>query len=110
MRADLAREEQTVHVLLLNWNGWRDTIECLESVLRLEWPELRVIVCDNGSTDGSEARIAEWARGALDAPVPTHPALAALVTPPVRKPIPMVRYDRAAAERGGDPEIGRAHV
>jgi len=103
MRADLAREEQTVHVLLLNWNGWRDTIECLESVLRLEWPELRVIVCDNGSTDGSEARIAEWARGALDAPVSTHPALAALVTPPVRKPIPMVRYDRAAAERGGDP-------
>lgn len=50
-----------VAVILVNWNGWRDTLECLESLLELTWPDLRVIVCDNGSTDDSLQRIAAWA-------------------------------------------------
>ena len=27
-----------VYVLILNYNGWRDTIECLESVFRNDYP------------------------------------------------------------------------
>lgn len=51
------------YILLLNWNGWKDTIECLESLLRLDYPEYRIIVCDNGSKDGSLQRIKSWADG-----------------------------------------------
>jgi len=46
-----------VFILLLNWNGWRDTIECLKSLENLDYPNSRVIVLDNGSTDGSVERI-----------------------------------------------------
>jgi hypothetical protein len=47
-----------VYIILLNWKGWRDTIECLESVFRLYYAAFRVIVCDNASEDNSLDRIA----------------------------------------------------
>jgi len=52
-----------VYVVIVNWNGWRDTIECLESVFHIDYPRYRVIVCDNGSEDGSADRIKGWAQG-----------------------------------------------
>lgn len=45
--------------VVVNWNGWRDTIGCLESLLAQD-VALRVVVCDNGSGDGSSERIADW--------------------------------------------------
>jgi GT2 family glycosyltransferase len=42
-----------VFIIILNWNGLRDTLECLESVKRLEYSAKTVVVVDNGSTDGS---------------------------------------------------------
>jgi GT2 family glycosyltransferase len=50
-----------VYVILVNWNSWGDTLECLESLLRLEYPEFRIVVCDNGSSDDSLDRIKTWA-------------------------------------------------
>jgi GT2 family glycosyltransferase len=38
-----------VYIILLNYNGWADTIECLESVLRNDYPNYQVIVVDNNS-------------------------------------------------------------
>ncbi|OGB89974.1 hypothetical protein A2625_00200 [candidate division WOR-1 bacterium RIFCSPHIGHO2_01_FULL_53_15] len=49
-----------VYIIVLNWNGWRDTIECLESVLKLSYQNFSVVIVDNGSTDGSAAKIKEW--------------------------------------------------
>lgn len=46
-----------VTVVVLNWNGLRDTLECLESLSHLDYPRYRVVVVDNGSTDGSPAAI-----------------------------------------------------
>lgn len=40
-------------IVLLNWNGWRDTLACLESLGGLEGDDFYVIVVDNASTDGS---------------------------------------------------------
>jgi hypothetical protein len=77
-------------VIILNWNGWRDTIECPESVLRSDYGSFRVIVCDNDSGDHSLDRIAEWARGDL-ASVCSNPELQHLTTPPRPKPIPFLR-------------------
>jgi GT2 family glycosyltransferase len=45
-----------VWVIILNWNGWRDTLACLDSLKRLDAPH-RVLVVDNGSTDESLARL-----------------------------------------------------
>jgi GT2 family glycosyltransferase len=75
-----------VFVVLLNWNGWRDTIECLESVFRLDYPDFAVIVCDNASSDGSTAQIERWARGEIAAGC-ANPELRHFVDPPVKKPI-----------------------
>ena len=45
----------SVYVLILNWNGVMMTTECVESVLKSDYPEFRIVVIDNGSTDGSIA-------------------------------------------------------
>ena len=39
-----------IAVIILNWNGWDYTIPCVNSCLRANYPALRVIVVDNGST------------------------------------------------------------
>ena len=60
----------SVCVILLNHNGWADTIECLESLFRCDYPNFKVIVCDNGSTDESFALLTAWAEGRLDCWIP----------------------------------------
>ncbi|MEJ2557919.1 MAG: glycosyltransferase family 2 protein [Anaerolineae bacterium] len=46
-------------VIVLNWNGGRDTLDCLASLRRLDYPCCEVVVVDNGSTDGSTQAIRE---------------------------------------------------
>lgn len=43
-----------VTIIILNWNGHQDTIACVESCLKLTYPAFRILIVDNGSTDGSE--------------------------------------------------------
>ena len=71
-----------VYAIILNWHGWADTLDCLDSVLRSDYSELRVVVCDNGSTDDSLERIRA---GAAD-----------------RRLGRVAEYSRAEAEAGGD--------
>jgi GT2 family glycosyltransferase len=50
--------------VVLNWNGWRDTIPCVESLRAAEGAP-RVVVVDNGSSDDSVAHICSatpWVR------------------------------------------------
>lgn len=54
-----------VTILLLNYNGWRDAIECLESIYQITYPNWEVIFVDNGSMDGSVSKIKEWAAGKI---------------------------------------------
>ena len=89
------------YVILLNWNGWGDTIECLESLFRLQEPGTRVIVCDNSSTDNSLQRIKAWAEGRLDVFVCRENGLKGPVAPPCTKPIKYLEYSRDEAEKGG---------
>lgn len=42
-----------VLVVLLNWNAADQTARCLQSVLRMSYPNFSVLLIDNGSTDGS---------------------------------------------------------
>jgi len=54
-----------VSIIILNWNGWRDTVECLESVYQIDYPNYDVIVVDNGSNDDSIKRIKEYCAGKI---------------------------------------------
>lgn len=43
-----------VTVIVLNWNGCDDTLECVEALRKLSYPNYNIVIIDNGSTDGSE--------------------------------------------------------
>jgi len=45
-----------VSIIILNWNGLGDTIECLESLKKITYPNYEVIVVDNGS-EGNDAQV-----------------------------------------------------
>ena len=70
-----------VVLCILNWNGWQDTLECLETIQKLSYPNFQIVVLDNGSTDESIEKIKAWCRGS----------------------VPYVEYDITTAERGGNP-------
>ncbi len=48
-----------IFVVILNWNGIKDTLECLKSIRKLQITnyKLQTIVVDNGSTDNSVAQL-----------------------------------------------------
>ncbi|MGG4405951.1 glycosyltransferase family 2 protein [Geobacillus stearothermophilus] len=48
-----------VYVILLNYNGYKDTIECIESLEKVTYPNMKIVIVDNNSTDGSEQIIKE---------------------------------------------------
>lgn len=43
-----------VAVITLNWNGKKHLDDCLNSLLKLNYPNFEIIVVENGSTDGSK--------------------------------------------------------
>ena len=49
--------EHIVYIVILNWNAWQDTAECVQSCRKLSYPSFRLLIVDNGSTDGSEAAL-----------------------------------------------------
>jgi GT2 family glycosyltransferase len=42
-----------VSIIILNWNGLHDTLECLKSIYELNYSNFEVVVVDNGSIDNS---------------------------------------------------------
>jgi GT2 family glycosyltransferase len=48
-----------VIIIILNWNRWQDTVECVESVLKATYPNFTVVLVDNGSSDGSATILAQ---------------------------------------------------
>ncbi|HZL26052.1 MAG TPA: glycosyltransferase family 2 protein [Acidobacteriaceae bacterium] len=43
--------------VVVNWNGWQDTVACLDSLRRQDYANLSVVVIDNGSANDSVERI-----------------------------------------------------
>lgn len=52
-----------VSIIIMNFNRWQDTLECLESVYQIEYPNYDVIVVDNASEDESLGKIREYSQG-----------------------------------------------
>ena len=87
-----------VYIVILNWNGWRETIECLASVFRLEYAQFVAVVCDNGSGDSSLDSISAWANGELRAHETAF--LPGPQAPSSPTTIPFVKLTRKESESG----------
>jgi len=48
-----------VYTVVLTWNGRADTLECLPTVLAMPYPNMRVVLVDNASTDGTVPAVRE---------------------------------------------------
>jgi len=71
-----------VYIVIVNYNGWKDTLECLESVLKSHYTNFQIIVIDNSPNDVSWLKINDWATKGQD--IKTH--YPHLVYPEVSKP------------------------
>lgn len=77
------KSKPLVSIITLNWNSWQHTIECLESLLQISYPNYNVIVIDNGSTDDSMEKIKDYLKGRLY-------VKSKFIKKKVKKPIPFV--------------------
>jgi GT2 family glycosyltransferase len=50
---ELKSQHYSTAIIILNWNGFEVTKECLESLVKVDNVNLNVILVDNGSKDGS---------------------------------------------------------
>jgi hypothetical protein len=87
-----------VYIFVLNYNGWDDTIECLESIVRNSYPHYRIIVIDNASNDPSVEKIKAWAAGQSSV------SSSFLNSRARNRRMYFAMYDRETAEQGGNPE------
>lgn len=84
-----------IGVVILNHNGWQDTVACAESVLASVSPPTWLIIVDNASADGSTRWLRHWAAGRMEF------ALAELgVSTPRHKPLSLVELDDAQLDAG----------
>jgi len=86
-----------VSIIILNWNGWEDTIECLESVLKLNYPQFNIILIDNHSTNDSILQIQNWASGQSDTQIRSN--YPELITPLEIKPIKLIDTDENVTDK-----------
>jgi hypothetical protein len=49
-----------VSIVILNWNNWEDTLECLDSVFTVQYPAFDVVLLDNGSHNSSLSKISGY--------------------------------------------------
>ena len=52
-----------VYIVLVNYNGSSDTMECLESLLKLTYADIQIFVIDNSETLEPLIRLQQWASG-----------------------------------------------
>jgi len=90
-----------VYIILVNYNGWADTIECLESVLKNDYDNYQIIIVDNNSPNNSLDYIKMWAEGKLTPYIHKDNQLRNLSFPYINKPIPYVLYSKEEALNGG---------
>jgi GT2 family glycosyltransferase len=59
---------QPIAIVLVNWNGWRDVADCLDSVLASDDLPFHLYVVDNDSADGSVEKIVAWCNAPVRLP------------------------------------------
>jgi GT2 family glycosyltransferase len=87
--------EKSVYIIVINWNGWKDTIECLKSIQQLTYNNYRIVLVDNGSEDDSLKQIKSWAAGKI---IVKSRYVSYLLD---NKNLFIIEYDKRTAEDGG---------
>jgi hypothetical protein len=88
----------TISIIILNWNTWKETIECLESLFGIDYPNYEVIVLDNGSRNDSLQRLEDYCAG-------KQPVVSEYVEYSLsKKPIHVLKYSITELEAGGYPD------
>lgn len=82
-----------VAIIILNWNGWKDSIECLESLYQIAYLNYYAIVVDNGSKNNSIEKIKEYCEGKIELESKFFDYDSS------NKPIKIVEYTREEAEK-----------
>ncbi|HEY0801379.1 MAG TPA: glycosyltransferase family 2 protein [Steroidobacteraceae bacterium] len=84
------RRPPAVAVVLVNYNGWRDSIECLDSLLATDYPDFHVFLVDNESPDDSLARLTAWCATPAGSALWRHiPGVARRSTAHAAEPLPL---------------------
>ena len=52
-------ESSLVVIILVNWNSYHDTLQCVDSIMESTYKNFKIIVVDNGSVDESVERLKE---------------------------------------------------
>lgn len=76
-----------VYIAILNYNGWKDTIECIESVLKSSYKDYQIIVVDNKSANDSMRHILGWAKGKQKIEYCANTKLKHMSQPEIKKPL-----------------------
>lgn len=71
-----------LYIILLNWNGEQDTIECLVSIKKSSYAQYRIVLVDNGSKIESLLKLKSWCNVNFNT---------------------IIYYNRQEAETGGTP-------
>lgn len=102
-----------VSVILLNYNGWKDTIECLESLLKSDYNNYEVIVVDNDSPNNSMKYMLNWAQGSQEVIYEENTLLKELSQPFELKPISYSMYAQhelnLIQQRNNNPKV-KGHI
>ena len=96
---------EKVYIIIVNYNGWQDTVECLESILKLNYKNYQIILVDNASTNDSLSRIKAWAKGELTINWNISPELLHLSSPAVTKPVKYTEILPESIERDVSEDI-----
>lgn len=95
-----------VCIVLVNYKTWRDTAECMESLMKSKYGNFQIVVVENGSEDDSMEKLTAWAEGRELMHGAGDFSLSALSTPPATKPL---EFAVCPAERSATLEAGTVH-
>lgn len=59
----LTIEHASNYIVVLNYNSWQDTIECVEAIINSTYKNFQIIIIDNKSTNDSEQNILNYLEG-----------------------------------------------
>ena len=79
-----------VYILILNWNGWQDTINCLKSIYSNSYENYHIVLCDNNSKDNSIQKITSYLKK--------------------NKSINLLKYNKDEATKGGNQKLNPSIV
>ena len=54
--------EKKLAIVVLTWNDWKNTIECLESIFNSSFKNFDIILVDNNSDEIHLKKINEWSK------------------------------------------------